>query len=315
MLNKNYVADIRNLCGATKLTYNEGKGKGMDVIIINNGVLNLYVLPERGLDIFRLEVRGENIAYISKNGVVNPHYLGGEGFDFFKTFQGGFLLTCGLDNVMGKDEHNHKVVPQHGTLTYLPAIDIKTRTYEKDNNIFVEVSGTLEDTALFGSHLVLKRTITLEYGKLYFDLKDELINEGAINDEYMIMYHHNFGYPIFNKDSSLWVDHTHIDKVVLNSDIDKYNVFHEPIVGKQEEVFLHTIKEGDDIHVSLEGNNHKIKISWDSSMLPYMIQWKYEGAKDYACGLEAAMSPFPQKIYRKIKPSEKHIFKFHYEFE
>ncbi len=315
MINKKYVANIRNLCGATRLTYNEGKAKGMEVIIINNGILNLYVLPDRALDIFRLELKGENIAYISKNGAVNPHCLGREGFDFFKTFQGGFLVTCGLDNVMGKDDHNGKIVPQHGTLTYLPAIDIETKTYEKDNSIFVEVSGTMEDTSLFGSHLLLKRTITLEYGKSSFDLKDEIINEGFMDDEYMIMYHHNFGYPLFNEHSTLWVDSNHIAKGKLNSNLKTYKVFHAPIDNKEEEVFLHTINKGSATHVSLEGNNHKIAISWDTELLPYMNQWKYESSKDYACGLEPAMSPYPKKEYRTIKPNEKHTYILHYEFE
>ncbi|MGI6713839.1 MAG: aldose 1-epimerase family protein [Bacilli bacterium] len=312
-MNKDYFSHLRDAIGATRLTFQEGKAKGMEVIIAHNGVLTMYILPERGMDLYRLEYKGENVAYISPNGPVSPFYLGSEGNPFAATFIGGFLLTCGLDNVMGPEEKNGKTLVQHGSYTYIPARDLKIDTIEEDE-IRLEISGKMEMTAIFGTRITLKRTIILNYGEPTFTLRDEISNEGDQEDEYMVMYHHNLGYPLFNERSVLKVDNHKISKISDNAIIDQFDVFDLPKRNIEEEVFLHSINKGEKEHVSLENENYRLTIAWNQKHLPYMVQWKCLQKNNYVLGLEPAMSPYPQKKYRQIKPEEKHEYQLKYQF-
>ena len=55
------------------------------------------MLADRALDIYDLRYRGENISFLSKNGLCA---FGGA---FENVFPGGFLYTCGLEKVGGGD--------------------------------------------------------------------------------------------------------------------------------------------------------------------------------------------------------------------
>lgn len=312
---KNYLANLDTVCGAAKFTFAEGKAKGMDCIIAYNGVLNIYLVPDRGLDIYRLEYRGVNYAFISKNGEVNPSLMGSEGMKFMNAFPGGFLYTCGLNNCMGPDIINGVGVPQHGSYTYLPAENIVIRTFEKDASLYVEVVGTIRYSALFGANIEVKRTITLEYNQPRFTLKDEITNRSAAKDSYLIMYHHNIGYPLLNGNSDLWIDSTDVDIFASGSDLGRITKFEYPQPRKKEEVFIHTIGEGFKPHASLTNGKNKVVISWDSEKLPYMVQWKSMASQDYACGIEPTVSKYPEKKMVELESGQRHIYELLYDFD
>lgn len=53
-MKKEYVADLSALCGAERFTFSEGKAKGIDAVRLYNGKLDLTVILDRCMDIFRL---------------------------------------------------------------------------------------------------------------------------------------------------------------------------------------------------------------------------------------------------------------------
>ena len=290
-MQKDYFSNPRDALGATKLTFTEGKAKGMDVIIAHNNLFTMYILPDRGMDIYRLEYKGENIAYISPNGPVNPLHFGSSGIEsYWSTFIGGFLLTCGLDNVMGPEKRGNKTIIQHGTYTLTPATDLKIETIENNGEPHLEISGKMEITALFGSRLVVKRLITIKYNNPCFTLKDVIVNEGLKDDEYMIMYHHNIGYPLFSENSNLNINKKETYMISKNSTIDQFNTFDKPSPYIDEMVYMHKINKGIKDHVSIENDKYKLLIGWNQEKLPYMVQWKCMQKNNYVLGLELCLT-------------------------
>ena len=63
-MKKEYVADLSALCGAERFTFSEGKAKGIDAVRLYNGKLDLTVILDRCMDIFRLFYRGISVSYI-----------------------------------------------------------------------------------------------------------------------------------------------------------------------------------------------------------------------------------------------------------
>jgi hypothetical protein len=74
---------------------------------MESGPLAVDVLPERGLDLGVATFRGQVFSWSSKLG--HGAWRG----DFFESFGGGLMFTCGLRNV-GRPSEGH---PQHGLYT------------------------------------------------------------------------------------------------------------------------------------------------------------------------------------------------------
>ena len=79
------------------------------------GRLDLDVRPNRGLDVASASLSGVQLAWISPVGDV-PGVPG----DWWASWGGGLVTTCGLDNVGAPSDG----LPLHGTYTYLAAREV-----------------------------------------------------------------------------------------------------------------------------------------------------------------------------------------------
>ena len=159
-----------------------GERKGVELIRIYNGKLQLFLKADKCLDIYRADYCGENASFITKNGLVSPCLANTDAYPFASSFEGGFLFTCGPDNIgtpVGTSI-------QHGIFSMLPAENIAVIKNRENDRWYVEVSGDICYTALFGSKLRLHRKIRLYYGESSIHLQDKLTNEGFTKDQYMI---------------------------------------------------------------------------------------------------------------------------------
>jgi hypothetical protein len=170
-----------------------------------NGKYNLIIKQDKCLDIVRAEYAGENLAFISKHGSVSSALCNSGAFGFANGFDGGFLYTCGLDNVGAPAERNGRLCVQHGSISQIPAENVSIEYGEKDGRWFVSVGGEMRYTALFGSKLILRRKITLGYLSDEILLEDTVRNDGFADDEYMLLYHFNVGYPLLCENTSVSV--------------------------------------------------------------------------------------------------------------
>ena len=147
------------------------------------------------MDLTNLSYNGVNISYISKNGsVISPYAYENSGNIFGQTFNGGMLYTCGLRNTGSAVVENGKFFATHGRIHSVPSENCSAIC--EDGKITLK--GYIRETELFGHSLELKRTITSEVGSSKIIIDDVLTNKTPENEEYMIIYHMNFGFPILS---------------------------------------------------------------------------------------------------------------------
>ncbi|NEW85573.1 MAG: DUF4432 family protein, partial [Mariniphaga sp.] len=92
-----YAGDFSQLFGIKEYTLAGGKAKGVKAFDIKTGSgLEFTVLSDRCLDIAGLSFKGINCSYISKTGIVSPEFYDESGIGFLRSFNAGFLTTCGL---------------------------------------------------------------------------------------------------------------------------------------------------------------------------------------------------------------------------
>ena len=281
------------LCSVRRVRFEGGRADGERAILVENGVLSFTVLESRAMDLYDFRYRGENIAFLSKNGLCS--YEG----DFDGVFPGGMLYTCGLDTVGGR------ALPVHGKLHNVPA---QLEHISCDGEHIV-LEGSVRQSGLFGENLVLRRTFRTEYGSGKVTVENEIVNEGAKETEYCLLFHMNLGYPFLGEGvfieaplsstqpRTAWAaDHAR-DCLRIGA----------PTEG-EEQVFFHTVENGN-IRVVNPQKGLAVQFAYDSSMLPYFIEWKSMVAGTYALGIEPSTTTLDGGFCKKsIAAGERHRY-------
>ena len=305
---KQYVSHMDVLCGAEQLTVGEGKAAGCTLYRMYNGRYNLFVQADKCMDIARLDYRGMTVSFLSKNGMVSPKLCNKPGvYDFVNGFTGGFLFTCGLDNIGTPARRGDRDCVQHGSISAIPAEHINVLKGVEEGRYFVEISGQMRWTALFGNHLTLTRRIRLFYDSDRLEIRDVLLNEGFTPQEYVLMYHYNIGYPALTEKAVYRIDSAshagYNPKSVAK--VSKNYEFEAPKPANDEEVYCHTLRPGAGKKAELDGERIRIALTLDPDQLPYMMQWNSMASGDYCLGIEPSTSSFLPEIKRSVlQPGE-----------
>lgn len=267
-----------------RVTLSDGKGKGTSVIeICTAGGLQVDILPDSGLDIGQVRYKGNNMTFICKNGYDSPAIHIPYEDNFLNSYPGGLVYTCGLRNVGPGNRDNGEFHPLHGRYHGLAAEQIAY--YVEDNTIIVR--GVVRESALFGHCLQLQRVIRIPIFGANITVSDELTNLAHQEQEYMLLYHCNFGYPMLSEKAHL--EFPEKRKTTARTEfavtgLGKEHTFDAPVPGEEERCFFHEEMER---KVSLvnESLATKMTMTW-SETLPILVQWRTMASGDYALGLE-----------------------------
>ncbi|MGN1078479.1 MAG: aldose 1-epimerase family protein [Candidatus Gallimonas sp.] len=290
---KGKISNPEQLCSVREARFSGGREDGERVLLVENGRLSFTVLADRALDIYDLRYRGENISFLSKNG------LCGFRGDFDSVFPGGFLYTCGLDRVGGG------ALPVHGKLHNLPARISSVRCDGRG----ISIGGTVRQSALFGGNLVMNRTISCEYASGKLTVVSEIVNEGAREDGYCLLFHMNLGYPFLDEGASVETPVRATEPRTERAARNRKDCFVLSAPKEEEEqVFYHTLDRGE-VRVTDGQRRRRITFSYDERALPYLIEWKSMVAGDYALGIEPSTTRLDGYMRQtKIAPGEVHRY-------
>ncbi len=267
-----------------RFTLEEGRARGAQVIeVMTEGGLHLDILPDAGLDIGQVRYRGVNVTFISKNGYDSPAAVSPHETEFLHTFPGGMLYTCGLRSTGGAHRDGDEWHPLHGRYHGLQAEQVAA--YVEDDTIIIR--GVIRETALFGHCLEVRRVIRIPAAGADVTVEDTLTNLAFAPEEYALLYHCNFGWPLLSKDAELILPEgrrTTPRTPFAATGLGRECGFTDPVPGEEERVFFH-----EDMPRTATLRNRALDIgmtmTW-SDTLPILAQWRSMAAGDYVLGLE-----------------------------
>lgn len=288
MLPKQYFGHPTQVYGVEEYTLKGGKGDGMRFFHIRNGLgMELMVSADRCSDISRLTLDGKNMNYTSTCGQVSPQYFNPaqDGFGLLKSFNCGFLTTCGFDNIGVPNTDNGEFLGLHGKLSNLPADHI----YYVETESALEIHATMRSQVIFGRKLTLDRVISCSLEENTFTITDRVTNEGSTEEPCMLLYHMNMGYPLLSETAELHINSNEViprdDRAA--EDLDTWNKILTPTPNFVEQCYYHRFP-GETGKLSLfnESINKGLQISFPTKDFPLITQWKMMGERDYVLGLE-----------------------------
>lgn len=281
-----YIGNISQLVTLRRVTLAEGRARGAQVIEVETaGGLALDVLADSGLDFGRCKFRGKNMAWISKNGYDAPTVFSPHENEFLHTFPGGLLHTCGLRNAGPACRDGDEWHPLHGRFHGLAAENVSAQIEEDE----IVIRGVVRETALFGHLLEVKRTIRLPVFGASVTVSDTVTNLSPRDEEIMMIYHCNFGYPLLDENAVLSLPEareTVPRTPFAATGLHKALTFEKPVPGEEERVFFQ--KMARDFSASLFNPSLGVRMdmTWSGETLPILSEWRSMASGDYVLGLE-----------------------------
>jgi hypothetical protein len=288
-----YVGDLSQVFGIKEYTLSGGKSQGVKAFDFRNGAgLEFTVLADRCLDIAGLTFKGTNCSYLSKTGIVAPEFYNEDGAGFLRSFNGGFLTTCGLRNVGSPCEDEGESFGVHGRISNTPAEEVCARVEWSEGLPVLTITGRMREARLFGENLVLERKITCRYGENKISIQNTIENYGFRKEPLMLLFHFNMGYPLLDENArfvaptqKLIPRDTEAQKGVESS-----TRFHAPTPGYAEQVFYHELKSGSEGNTSVALVNDALEVGvaihFSRKQLSRFTQWKQMGEGEYVLGME-----------------------------
>ena len=288
-----YTGSMDQLAGIKLLEAADGNERGNRVLEAWTGSgLVFHILADRALDISTCHYKGMSLAWKSSVGDVHPAYYDPHGIGWLRSFQGGMLVTCGLDTFGPPSLDADEELGQHGRASNLPAKAVAYSAGWREDGYHLEISGEARQTRVFGENLVLRRHISTRMGSNTIRIDDRVTNEGFSAHPHMILYHINTGFPLLSEHARLKVD----VRATLPADentaahIQDWAVFQPPTPGFREQNFIHTPVTDERGWGTAEMLNPRLglglRLRWDAAGLPYMNEWKMMGEGLYVTAIE-----------------------------
>ena len=297
-----------------------GLQDGVDLIEIDNGALSIFIIPTRGMGIWKGIYRGIHLGWESPvRDLVNPAFVdlndrGGLGW--LKGFN-EWIVRCGLDSngapgndvVIDNNGNEAEVfVPLHGKIANTPARHVEIQI-ELSPPHRITVLGIVDETMMFGPALRLTTAISTELGSNSLTINDQVTNLNDTPAETQLLYHCNYGAPILEEGSSLVAPFKTVSPrdPRAQEDLKTYNQFRAPTPGYVEQVYFYELtgKRGGkrETAVLLKNADSSMGSSMHFSLkqMPCFSLWKNTAAtpNGYVTGLEPATNyPNPKRFER-----------------
>ncbi|MEX2170538.1 MAG: aldose 1-epimerase family protein [Pirellulales bacterium] len=281
-----------------------GRSEGVDVVELDNGKLEITVLPTRGMGIWKaFSSDGRTLGWHSPiRGPVHPSFVPlaePSGLGWLDGFDELFC-RCGLSS-NGEpefDDRGRLRYGLHGRIANLPAHQVELLV--DDATGVMTLRGVVDEARFHFQKLRLTSSVTVEPGVMGWRWRDRVENFGGTPAVMQMLYHFNIGPPLLAEGARL---HAPVAIVApRNAVAAKYmNAWQSMPVsqaGSEEQVLyfeLHGDDHGDtEVMLAHPGGAEGVAIRFNKRALPCFAQWRNSAseADGYVSGLEPATN-FP----------------------
>lgn len=305
-----------------------GKQEGVEIIEVNNGKLRFTVVPTRGMSIQEVVMgdpstplrTGMRLGWDSPvKGLVHPKFVNLEtrqGLGWLEGFN-EWMVRCGLEyfGAPGTDEFTDNTgakatmdLTLHGKICNTPASVVEI-TVQREAPYRIAVRGRVEETALHGPKLEMWTQISTTPGAATFAISDTVTNRSAVEQEFGILYHSNYGPPLMEQGAKFFAPVRQVTPMNEHAakDVSTYDVFRAAQAGFAEQVYCLSLwaDANDRTQVLLRNasGTKAVSMAWSVKELPFFTLWKNPAASEdgYVTGLEPGTGfPRNRSIERKF---------------
>lgn len=321
------VGDLDQVAGVTLYEHADGPARGVRSLLFRTGSGLLFdVLLDRGMDIGMAEWRGQPLAWRSPTGNVAPAFYEGSGLGWLRSFHGGLVATCGLQNVGAPVDDAGEHFGLHGRIDNTPAARVAYGAEWQGDEYLLWCEGQVREARVFGENLRLTRRVSTRLGANSLLIEDAVENLGFTPTPLLILYHINGGWPLLDAEAELLLDGVTAEARDADAaaGLPRLGRFEAPTAGFREQVYQHRVRPAADGTATVAlvnrafagGQGFGLVIRYDSRTLPSLWQWKMMGEGAYVVGIEPGNAHWHGRaaarqagILRSLEPGETERFR------
>ena len=296
-----------------------GKQEGVEILTLNNGKLQIQIIPTRGMGILDVQMDGIRLGWNSPvKEVVHPSHIDLEsrgGLGWLEGFN-EWMVRCGLEFAghPGTDQFINNTgdpatldLTLHGKIQNIPASSYEI-IVDREPPHRIRIRGTVYESFFYGPKLKLVTEVSTIPGSESFQISDKLTNQGASTQEFQLIYHGNYGSSILEKGAMVYAPASSLTPMNANAarSLDSWNTYLGPTKGYVEQVYLlEPLGDENSSTMALLVNQDAdlaTSVRWNVTELPYLTIWKNTAAVEdgYVTGIEPATGfPFNRLVERK----------------
>ncbi len=279
----------------TQRTLHGGLSDGVDLVEIDNGRMRIFVLPTRGMGVWKASIGEETLGWRSPvRGPVHPMHVPlteASGLGWLEGFD-ELIVRCGLESNGAPefDDEGRLKYPLHGRIANRPAHHVEVTVDEKVGTI--ELRGIVEETRFHFQKLRLTATLTTHLNSTSFTISDEVENFGGTPAQMQMLYHINIGEPMLEPGSQILANVESIETLSGEAPPDGWDTCGPAAVGSPEECYLMKLgadNEGDArVLLKNPAGTAGTALRYLTGELPCFTLWKNMVAREdgYVVGIE-----------------------------
>jgi len=304
----------------TTKTLKGGKQEGVELITLDNGMMQIRVVPCRGCNVLDVVAGDVSLGWSSPvKEVVHPRMINlhdRDGLGWLDGFN-ELVVRCGLSwcghpgidkfvDSAGNEQEMRLTV--HGKVGNIPASNVHV-TVDQEYPHRIRLKGRVTEAQFYGPNLSIQTEVSTVPGSNEFTICDVVTNHGAFPEEFQLMYHTNFGGGAQEggeSDESAWAGGllgqgsrmvsatksitpftSHAARAVGTAD-----TYAGPVKGFEEEVFKRVpLEDGDGMASATllnPSSDRGVTMAWPIDQMPCLTQWKNTAAtkSGYVTGIE-----------------------------
>lgn len=282
-----------------KYTLSGGLSQGVEVVEANNGSLTAYIIPTRGMGLWKIEQGDTRIGWDAPaERPVHPMFVNCSSRNKLGWLDGfnELLCRCGLSFNGPPGEDGDALNPLeaditlHGRIANKPAEWVDAELTEAG----IIIRGLTLEHSLFGVNLALETEYLLPWGEATLEVNDSVTNRASGPAEMQLLYHINVGTPLVEAGGT-WnapLQNVYCRDPRASEQFDEYPQIYGPTAGYAEQVYFCDLA-ADDAGRSLAMLQNKageagFAVEFDLQTLPCLSVWKNTQALSdgYCVGLE-----------------------------
>lgn len=274
-----------------------GLREGVLLVELVAGETKVFVLPDRGLGIWKIMAAGVELGWQSPvHGPVHPRFVplaDAAGIGWLDGFD-ELVARCGLvsNGAPDLDDSGRVRHALHGRITNLPAHHLDVTLDESAGTI--TLTGAVDETRFLVHALRMTTSLTLHADRHRVSWTDSVKNLSDRPTTMQMLYHVNFGPPLLGPGAELVaaVEELAPRDAGAVGDAATWNRYVGPQAGRGEQVHFARLRADAEgrasaLLVGPDGRN-AASLSWRAETLPCFTLWKNQGglADGYVTGLE-----------------------------
>lgn len=281
-----------------------GRSEGVDVVELDNGAVEISVLPTRGMGIWKaFSSDGRTLGWQSPvHGPIHPNFVPlsePSGLGWLDGFD-ELLCRCGLgsNGAPEFDDRGQLRYGLHGRIANLPAHQVELSV--DDTSGAITLRAVVDEVRFHFQKLRLTSSVTVEPGVSGWRWHDRVENVGGTPATMQMLYHFNVGPPLLAPGARLYAP---VAVVAPRNDLaskymNAWQTMPEPQAGSEEQVLyfdLHADAHGEtEVMLAHPAGSEGVSLRFNKRSLPCFAQWRNTAAEadGYVSGLEPATN-FP----------------------